>query len=96
VSATRAVAIVAVGSPNTLSGEIVVSEGEKASNGVTQENNRDEHRLMTPRHTTARAVRGAANFVGGRKLFRESFRDFHQIRPRGEDSLRAPVTDPQL
>ena len=38
VSATRAVAIVAVRSPNTLSGEIVVSEGEKASNGVTQEN----------------------------------------------------------
>ena len=31
--ATRCDRIVAVRSPNTLSGEIVVSEGEKASNG---------------------------------------------------------------
>jgi hypothetical protein len=50
VSATRAVAIVAVRSPNTLSGEIVVSDGEKASNGVTQENRPHEHRLTPAAH----------------------------------------------
>jgi hypothetical protein len=30
------------------------------------------------------------------RFFRESFADLLQIRPRGQDRLRAPVTDPQL
>jgi hypothetical protein len=92
VSATRAVASVLVAVPEHPLGR---NRGVRSRNSFGARDSRKQtvnSSTGPSRHATARAVRR----MSAGALFRESFADLLQIRPRGQDRLRAPVTDPQL